>query len=198
MVYDGHFWKFDGKITSDIFWCKNKDDINELKYDKKFENECDIKNKLNLSDDTEIDINVIHVNEYYYDLISKIKRPLIKPEFNSGGKLIIALFEWRMEQIKYIRAVINAVLNVYDTNEIGFAIVYGENNCAQIESEFGDWKNILLIKTNDHNHNSFTYSKRLYTPELWEHFKAWSHVLVYQWDALILRKIPEKYLIYDY
>jgi hypothetical protein len=198
MVYDGYFWKFDGKKTSDIFWCKNKDDINELKYDEIFENECDIKKKLNLSDDEKININVININNYYHDLIYKIERPLTKPEFNSGGKLIIALFEWRKSQIKNIHAVINAILNVYDRNEIGFAIVYGKNNCDQIESEFGDWKNILLIKTNDYNHNHFSYSKRLYTPELWEHFKAWSHVLVYQWDALILRKIPEKYFKYDY
>ena len=134
----------------------------------------------------------------YYNLIKKIKYPYENdvPIFNKRGKLIIALFEFRpSEEIKYV---INAVLQVYKSSEIGFAIVFGKNNERYINENFGKWGNILLVNTYDENHNSHSYSNRLITPELWENFTNWSHVLVYQCDALLLRKIPDVYFNYDY
>ena len=132
----------------------------------------------------------------YYDTISKIKLNTEKPVFNTGGKLIIALFEWRI--MKEIQWVLNAVLKVYDSQEIGLAIVHGDVNKKYINENFGHWKNILLINTGDKSHNLSSYSKRLTTPELWDYFRNWSHVLVYQCDALLLRKIPANYFKYDY
>jgi len=134
----------------------------------------------------------------YYELIKNIEYPYDNdiPIFNTHGKLIIALFEFR--PINEIKWVINALLHVYNNIDIGFSIVYGKNNEKFILENFGDWKNILLINTGDENHNSHSYSNRLITPELWENFLNWSHVLVYQCDALILRKIPELYFKYDY
>ena len=137
-------------------------------------------------------------HEDYYNLISYIEYPYGKdlPIFNTHGKLIIALFEFRA--MKEIHSVINAVLQVYNSIEIGLAIVYGKNNKKFVESNYGKWKNIVLVDTGDGNHNAASYSNRLITPELWERFKNWSHVLVYQCDALLLRKIPDVYFEYDY
>ena len=138
-----------------------------------------------------------NIKNRYYDLISKIPYPYIDvPVFNTHGKLIIALFEFRV--LREIKHVINAILNVYHSYEIGFSIVHGECNKDYIKKEFGNWKNILLINTGDRNHNGRSYSNRLIKPELWENFKPWSHILVYQCDALILKKIPDIYFNYDY
>tara|TARA_B100000902_G_C27262435_1_gene891578 strand:+ start:751 stop:1488 length:738 start_codon:yes stop_codon:yes gene_type:complete len=132
----------------------------------------------------------------YYELIKDISEPKEPPIFNTKGRLIIALFEFR--KIPQIKHVLNAVLKVYNSKDIGLAIVYGRNNKDYVEKEFKDWENIVLVNTNDGNHNSHSYSNRLITPELWENFKNWSHVLVYQCDALLLKKIPEIYFKYDY
>jgi hypothetical protein len=134
--------------------------------------------------------------EEYYNTIKKIDVDINSPVFNTGGKLIIALFEWRpLEEMKWV---LNAVLKVYNSEEIGLAIVHGTRNKTFVKENFGDWKNVLLINTGDANHNLRSYSNRLITPELWENFINWSHVLVYQCDALILRKIPDIYFKYDY
>lgn len=138
------------------------------------------------------------MSEKYFSIIKKIKNPYENtiPVFNTSGKLIIALFEFR--PIIEMKWVLNAVLNVYDSNDIGLAIVHGENNKDFVHENFGNWKNILLVNTHDKNHNSHSYSNRMITPELWENFINWSHVLVYQCDALILRKIEDIYFKYDY
>ena len=134
--------------------------------------------------------------DIYYNLIKEIPAPVEPPIFNTEGKLIIALFEFRA--IPQIKHVLNAILRVYKSKDIGLSIVYGRNNKDYIEKEFKDWKNIVLVNTNDGNHNSHSYSNRLITPELWENFKNWSHVLVYQCDALLLKKIPDIYFKFDY
>tara|TARA_Y100000768_G_scaffold330457_1_gene269150 strand:- start:2482 stop:3546 length:1065 start_codon:yes stop_codon:yes gene_type:complete len=132
----------------------------------------------------------------YFNTIEKITVDINLPVFNTGGKLIIALFEWRT--IEAMKWVLNAVLKVYNSEEIGLAIVHGTKNEIFVKENFGHWKNVLLINTGDENHNHDSYSNRLITPEIWENFINWSHVLVYQWDALILRKIPDIYFKYDF
>lgn len=134
----------------------------------------------------------------YYSLIERIPYPLGNelPTFNTSGKLVIALFEFR--PMKEMLWVLNAILHIYKPCEIGLAIVHGENNKDFVHQHFSNWKNILLINTQDHNHDSHSYSNRLVTPELWENFSNWSHVLVYQCDALLLRPIDDIYFKYDY
>ena len=131
----------------------------------------------------------------YVELISNIPKPNYVPEFNNGGKLIVCLIEYRiMDEIDYV---INALLRVYNANEIGFSIVHGEKNKEYVK-KYENWKNIKLINTGDHNLTRETYSVMLKTPQFWENFMNWSHVLIYQTDALILRKIDNKYFDYDY
>jgi hypothetical protein len=206
---NGFYWKFNGAKMNEIFWVHEKDESNQIKYDIILNNNDEfIQNKKKLGIDSNIKIEIIDVFNSYNNIIKQIKEPKSTPKFNKGGKLIIALFEWRCRapnnwnsnncMITYLKWIINAILKVYNSNEIGFALVYGENNYKQIESSFSNWENIVLVKTNDSTHNAYTYSKRLYTPELWENFKSWKYVLVYQWDALLLRQIPEMYFEYDY
>ena len=77
----------------------------------------------------------------YYNMVSKIPYPYGNdlPIFNTQGKLIIALFEFR--PLEEIHSVINAVLQVYNSFEIGLAIVYGKNNKDFIEAKYEKWKN---------------------------------------------------------
>ena len=80
----------------------------------------------------------------YYKLISNIKSPSVVPEFNTKGRLVVCLIEYRiMKEIEYV---INALLKVYDSKDIGLSIVYGNINSNYINSLFGKWKNIKLME----------------------------------------------------
>ena len=116
--------------------------------------------------------------------------------FNNEGKLIICLIEFRqMEEIKYV---IYSILSVYKSLEIGLAFVYGTGNAKYIENTFKDFKNVKYIKYDYDNVTRGIYSAILKTPEFYENFLNWSHVLIYQTDALIFRKIDNIYFNYDY
>uniref|UniRef100_A0A6C0BUZ3 DUF5672 domain-containing protein n=1 Tax=viral metagenome TaxID=1070528 RepID=A0A6C0BUZ3_9ZZZZ len=132
----------------------------------------------------------------YSDLLKSIPKPVKTPEFNIGGKLIICLIEYRlMEEIEYV---INAALRVYNPQEIGFAIVHGTNNEKYIQEKFGSWKNIKLINTKHQNLDRGGYSALLKQPQFYENFSNWSHMLVYQTDALLIRRIDDVYFDFDY
>ena len=132
----------------------------------------------------------------YNDVIKRIPSPTYIPKFNTSGKLIICLVEYRiMDEIDYV---INAMLRVYGQEEIGFSIVHGTTNHDYLVEKYGKWENIKLINTGHENLNRGTYSALLKTPQLWENFTKWSHVLIYQTDALIMRKIDDVYFDYDY
>jgi len=132
----------------------------------------------------------------YDEILSKIPAPMKVPEFNTGGKLIISLIEYRiMPEIEWV---VNAILRVYESHEIGFAVVHGTKNADYIKTRFGNWKNILLVNTGHDNHDRGSYSALLKMPTLWENFKQWTHVLIYQTDALLIRKIDDVYFNYDY
>ena len=133
----------------------------------------------------------------YTNVLKRIPKPEKTPVFNKGGKLIICLVEYRiMDEIDYV---INAMMRVYDKpEEIGFAIVFGKNNDKYIRDKYEKWTNIQLINTGHENLNRGTYSALLKTPQLWENFANWSNILIYQTDALIIRKIDSIYFEYDY
>jgi hypothetical protein len=76
--------------------------------------------------------------------------------------------------------------------------VYGQINKTYIETNYSKWENIQLINTNDDNLTRQEYSVMLKTPTFWENFRNWSHILIYQTDALLLRKIDIYYYDYDY
>jgi hypothetical protein len=100
-----------------------------------------------------------------------------------------------MLEIKYV---IYALLSIYKPNEIGLCIVHGKLNKKYIVDLFKDLKNIKLIEYDFDNVNRGIYSAILKTPEFYENFLNWSHVLIYQTDALLLRKIDDVYFNYDY
>jgi len=132
----------------------------------------------------------------YYDLLRSVPEYKGRKYFQTSGKLIIALFEFR--PLPEIRSVVNALLRIYSPQEIGLAIVHGTQNERFVREMFQDWRNVLLINTGDFNHDGNTYSQRLQTPELWERFVAFDFVLVTQCDALLLKQIPSEYYNYDY
>ena len=135
----------------------------------------------------------------YTNVLKRIPQPdkSNPPKFNKGGRLIVALVEYRiMDEIDWV---INALLRVYDKpEEIGFSIVHGNVNSKYLQDKYGKWSNIKLINTGHENLNRGTYSALLKTPQLWENFRDWSHVLIYQTDACIMRRIDDIYFNYDY
>jgi hypothetical protein len=135
-------------------------------------------------------------NTQYNDILKKLDFTQDNIKLNSSGRLIICLIEFReLIEMKYV---IQAIFSTYDPNEIGLAIVYGNNNKAFVEKEFSHFENITLIKYNYDNLTRGLYSALLKTPEFYEHFIDWSHILIYQTDALLLRKIDDIYFEYDY
>lgn len=136
----------------------------------------------------------------YYNLISKIPYPYHEndvPIFNTHGQLIIALFEFRpIPEIKYV---INAILQVYNSLEIGLAIVHGNQNKKYIEENFSKWKNILLINSNNLLNNELNISNNIFlSNKLWELFTPWQFTLIYNYDSLLFKKLPDLYFKYNY
>ena len=132
----------------------------------------------------------------YYETISKIPNIDFIPKFNIKGKLIFCLIEFRI--LESIKHVINSILKIYNPDDIGFAIVYGNLNKKFIEKNFSQWKNIKLLKLDFNNINQRIYSKILKKPDFWENFTNWKHILIIQTDALILKKIDDIYFDYEY
>ena len=133
----------------------------------------------------------------YYSILNELKINKNKEFiFKPSGKLIICLIEFRIQQ--EIENVMAAVLKVYNPDEIGIAVMYGNKNKDYIESLFKQWKNMIFIHKPYDNIDRKIYSQLLKQPEFYENFKAWSHVLIYQTDALIFRKIDDIYFNYDY
>lgn len=134
----------------------------------------------------------------YNKIISNLKNPYndFEIEFNESGKIVICLIEYRM--LDRIHYVLNALLNVYSPEEIGLTIVCGSSNYEYIYEIVKYWKNVNIINTKHENLNRGTYSALLKMPTFWEKFKNWSHILIYQTDALIMRKIDDFYFDYDY
>lgn len=132
----------------------------------------------------------------YTNTIRKIPDPEGNIAFKTLGRLNICLIECRiMEEIKYV---LNAVLQIYHPSEIGLTIVCGNLNAVYISNCFKKWKNLKIINIGVDNLNRSTYSALLKMPSFWERFTKWSHVLIYQTDALIMRKIDDLYFDYDY
>ena len=133
----------------------------------------------------------------YNNLLFKLKLDIEGDIFfNKQGKLIVCLIEFRpLEEIKYV---MYALLKIYNPEEIGIAFMYGNNNKKYIEETFKNWKNIILIHKNYDNIDRRIYSALMIQPEFYDNFKNWSHVLIYQTDALIIRKIDDIYFNYDY
>lgn len=137
--------------------------------------------------------NILYELDDLYNYIITTRQQLL---FNNNGKLIICLIEFReMIEIKYV---IYALLSVYKPLEIGLSIVHGKLNKKYINDLFKDFKNIKLIEYDLDNVNRGIYSAILKTPEFYENFLNWTHVLIYQTDALLLRKIDDVYYNYDY
>lgn len=132
----------------------------------------------------------------YLNTIKKIPKPNKKINFNTKGRLNICLIECRvMDEIEYV---LNALLRVYDSSDIGLTIVCGTLNKPFVEKIVKDWINVRIINCGLHNLNRGTYSAMLKMPQFWEKFKDWSHVLIYQTDALIMKPIDDIYFQYDY
>lgn len=132
----------------------------------------------------------------FYDVISKIPSIDYIPEFNQEGKLIICMIEFRiMDSIKHV---INSVLRIYKPDEIGLCIIHGSVNKKFIYDNFGNWKNIKLVRYNFNNIGQKIYSKILKTPQFWQNFSNYDNVLIIQTDALMLRRIDDIYFNFDY
>ena len=132
----------------------------------------------------------------YLELLKSIPKPAKTPKFNIGGKLIICLIEYRI--MEEIELVMNAALRVYNPQEVGFAMVHGTHNAEYIKEKFGSWENVKFINTKHQNLDRGGYSALLKQPTFWENFTNWSHILIYQTDALLIRRIDDVYFDFDY
>ena len=132
----------------------------------------------------------------YNEILMKLKIDDSVQEFQKKGKLIICLIEFR--PLQEIECVMAAILKSYKPSEIGVAMMYGNTNKTLVESTFKNWKNMVLIHKNIDNVDRGIYSALLKSPEFYENFTRWSHILIYQTDALLFRKIDDIYFNYDY
>ena len=134
--------------------------------------------------------------EIYEELLKVIPSVPDQAEFNTHGRLNVCIIEYRAQ--REITYVLRALLQVYKPQEIGITFICGNKNEDYVKSLFPHWKNLRIINTGHDNLNRKTYSSLLKMPTFWENFTEWSHVLIYQTDALIMRKIEDIYFTFDY
>ena len=96
-----------------------------------------------------------------------------------------------------IEWVINAALRVYKPCDIGFSIVYGKKNASYIEERYSKWQNIILVNTGNENLDRGSYSGLLKMYNFYKPYENWSHILIYQTDALLIQKINDVYFQYN-
>ena len=133
----------------------------------------------------------------YYSVIKQI--PHINNIVNlkcDWGKLMFCLIEFRiMEEMKHV---INSILNIYNSSEIGLAIVFGNHNKDFVYEITQNIKNVKYIHLDHNNINIRTYNKILKWTTFYEYFIDWEFVAIIQTDALICRRIDDVFFNYDY
>lgn len=137
----------------------------------------------------------------YRQRILAITEPPELPRFAKSGSLVVCLFEFR--DTPETKSVMNAVARVYgsdaESQGVGAAVVCGSANASVVRRAFAGWKNLMIVELPVDNPGRREYNALMKTPEVYELFSdSFSHMLVYQTDAVLFRKIPEVYFSYDY
>ena len=96
-----------------------------------------------------------------------------------------------------LRGVLYNVAKIYGNDNVGLVIFHGTENELFVREIIGDWQNVVLYNLNVENLLISEYSKLLTSKQFYRHFSS-THVLMFQCDSYIFKKIPDCYFVFDY
>jgi hypothetical protein len=136
--------------------------------------------------------------ESYFDLMmqSTSEPSTDSTKWSTQSKLGMLFIEFRpMDIIKYN---LWNIANVYGGGDTALTIVHSGDNREMIVETTKDWENVRYIQAFETNKDVNAYSKLLASYDFWDNFSNFEHILINQWDSYIFKKIPEKFLGYDF
>jgi glycosyltransferase involved in cell wall biosynthesis len=110
-------------------------------------------------------------------------------------KLSLVIVEPRCHS--HLKYILWNFASIYGNTDVNLYIFHGTLNKEFVENIIKDWRNVILVNMGVKNLTWQEYSYKLTTYEFWNTIKT-EHCLIFQTDALIFKKIPEKYFKYDF
>lgn len=99
--------------------------------------------------------------------------------------------------IDTLPGVLYNIANIYGNKGVGLTIYHGNNNINYIKTITCKWKNVEYKSLNVDNLHRNNYSYLLTQKGFYKSFTS-SHVLIFQSDSYIFKKIPDYYFQFDY
>ena len=96
-----------------------------------------------------------------------------------------------------LEGVLNNMANVYANTDAGLIIFHSRANLPLVKRITQNWENVQLFMLRENNLRLEQYNTLLTTRPFWNHFSS-SHVLIFQTDSLIFKRIPEFFFDFDY
>jgi hypothetical protein len=132
----------------------------------------------------------------YFDKLRKIERVEIPVTWNkTPKKLTCCIVEPRI--VNTLHGVLNNVAAIYGNSDVGLTIFHGNHNKNYILNIIKNWKSVNLINMNVDNLKIEEYSQLLTQKSFYKNFTS-SHILIFQWDSYIFKKIPDYYYDFDF
>lgn len=132
----------------------------------------------------------------YFDKLKHIK--LVNTNINwvyNPSILTCCIIEPRI--IDTLPGILHNIANIYGNKGVGLTIYHGNNNIEYIKTITESWKNVIYKNLNIDNLERNNYSYLLTQKGFYKNFTS-SHVLIFQSDSYIFRKIPDYYFQFDY
>lgn len=134
--------------------------------------------------------------ELYFNKLRNIAKVKIPITWNkTPQKLTCCIVEPRI--INTLHGVLNNVAAIYGNSDVGLTIFHGNHNKKYILNIIKNWKNVNLINMNVDNLKIEEYSRMLTQKSFYKNFTS-SHILIFQWDSYIFKKIPDYYYNFDF
>ena len=99
--------------------------------------------------------------------------------------------------IDTLPGVLYNIANIYGNKGVGLTIYHGNNNVNYIKTITASWENVVYKSLNVDNLQRNNYSYLLTQKGFYKSFTS-SHVLIFQSDSYLFRKIPDYYFQFDY
>ena len=132
----------------------------------------------------------------FFTKINNIMPPSGKIIWNLNPKgLTCCIVEPR--KMDELRGVLYNVAKIYGNENVGLVIFHGTENELFVREIIGDWQNVVLHNLNVENLLISEYSKLLTSKRFYRYFES-THLLMFQCDSDIFKKIPDCYFVFDY
>ncbi len=132
---------------------------------------------------------------YWNTIITRVKQPDSKQTvWDPTSDFAVVIVEPR--EHPWLKYVLYNMAHIYDGISIGLIIYHGTKNRAFLDSITEDWTGVVYCDLGVENLTISDYNNLLVSPDFWDFTQT--HVLIFQADTFIRRKIPQKFFQWDY